>query len=54
MIKENKIKLKGGYIPSRLEGEELERYLMERKRGCGIHKSQKDYKRREKHQKRLW
>lgn len=54
MIKENKIKLKGGYIPSRLEGEELERFLMERKRGCGSHKSQKDYKRREKHQKRLW
>lgn len=40
MIKENKIKLKGGHIPSRLEGEELERYLMERKRGCGRHKSQ--------------
>ncbi len=56
MLKQNKrtIKLKGGYIPTSLEGEDLEVYLRERKRGCGRHKSQKDYKRREKHKQRWY
>ena len=31
----DKITLKGGYIPTKLEGEELPRFLQERKRGCG-------------------
>lgn len=43
--------LEGGHIPQRFEGEELQKYLMERSRGCGGHKSKKDYKRREKFQK---
>lgn len=54
MKKQNKITLKGGYIPQSLEGEELERFLIERKRGCGRHKSAKDYRRIEKHRKRLY
>lgn len=44
--------LKGGYKPLKLEGEELQIYLRERSRGCGVHKSKKDYRRREKHQKK--
>lgn len=35
-----------------LEGEELQKYLQERKRGCGSHRSKKDYRRKEKHQKK--
>lgn len=38
----------------KLEGEELQRFLMERKRGCGRHKSAKDYKRKDKHRKKLY
>ena len=45
----DKFTLKGGYIPSRLEGEELQRFLQERKRGCGSHRSKKDYRRKPKH-----
>ena len=45
----DKITLKGGYIPTKLEGEELQRFLQERKRGCGSHGSKKDYKRNPKH-----
>lgn len=48
----DKITLKGGYIPTRLEGEELQKYLQERKRGTGSHRSKKDYRRREKHIRR--
>lgn len=43
------ITIKGGYVPTKLEGEELQRFLQERKRGCGSHKSAKDYKRKSKH-----
>lgn len=50
----NKIILKGGYIPTKLEGEELQKFLQERKRGCGSHGSKKDYRRKEKHQKKGW
>lgn len=49
----DKILLKGGYIPTKLEGEELQRYLQERKRGTGSHRSKKDYRRHEKHRKNL-
>lgn len=38
---------------NKLEGEELQRFLMERKRGCGRHKSKRDYTRKEKHRKGL-
>lgn len=48
-MQNNKITLKGGYIPTKLEGEELQKYLQERKRGCGSHSSKKDYKRNLKH-----
>lgn len=48
----DKITLKGSYIPTKLEGEELQRFLQERKRGCGSHRSAKDYKRNPKHKKR--
>lgn len=44
--------LKGGYVKTGLEGEELQKYLQERKRGCGSHRSKKDYRRREKHTKK--
>ena len=47
-------KIEGGYRPQKLEGDELQKYLMERSRGCGSHKSKKDYRRREKHQKKLF
>lgn len=50
----DKITLKGGYIPTKLEGEELQRYLQERKRGTGSHKSAKDYRRKEKHTKKFY
>lgn len=50
----DKITLKGGYIPTKLEGEELQRFLQERKRGCGSHASKKDYRRKEKHSKRYY
>ena len=46
--KNMRVTLKGGYIPTKLEGEELQRYLQERKRGCGAHKSKKDYRRKDK------
>ncbi len=39
---------------NKLEGDELQRYLMERKRGCGRHKSKKDYSRHGKHKRRLY
>ncbi|WP_304428093.1 hypothetical protein [uncultured Clostridium sp.] len=45
----DKITLWGGYIPTKLEGEELQRFLQERKGGCGSHGSKKDYKRNTKH-----
>ena len=48
----DKITLRGGYIPTKLEGEELQRFLQERKRGCGSHRNVKDYKRNPKHKKR--
>ena len=48
------ITLKGGYIPTKLEGEELQRFLQERKRGCGSHKSIKDYKRKDKRYRKEW
>lgn len=48
-MKKDKIVLKGGYIPTKLEGEELQIYLRERKRGCGVHKSKKDYRRKGKY-----
>lgn len=48
-MKIDSIKLKGGYIPQKLEGEELQKYLQERKRGCGSHRSKKDYRRKPKH-----
>lgn len=51
MKKENNLIIKGGYIPTKLEGEELQQFLQERKRGCGSHKSEKDYRRKEKHRK---
>lgn len=50
----DKITLKGGYIPTKLQGEELQKYLQERKRGTGSHRSKKDYRRNEKHRKRLY
>ena len=46
------ITLKGGYIPTKLEGEELQKFLQERKRGGGSHKSIKDFKRQPKHRKK--
>lgn len=46
--------LKGGHIKIKMEGEELQKYLQERKRGCGWHGSKKDYKRKEKHHKKLY
>ena len=45
------VKIKGGYIPTKLEGEELQRFLQERKRGCGSHRSSKDYQRKSKYGK---
>lgn len=54
MKKNNKMTLRGGYIPTSFEGEELQRFLQERKRGCGSHRSKKDYRRREKHQKKWY
>lgn len=45
----DKIVLKGGYIPSKIE--DVEQFLQERVRGCGRHKSGKDYKRRPKYRK---
>lgn len=51
MNKDNNIILKGGYIPTKVEGEELQKFLQERKRGCGSHKSKKDYRRTSKHKK---
>lgn len=44
-----KVVLKGGYVPTKLEGEELQKFLQERKRGCGSHRSKKDYRRNPKH-----
>lgn len=54
MSNTNKITLKGGYIPTKLEGEELQRFLQERKRGCGLHGSKKDYRRNQKHKRKGW
>ncbi len=53
-VNTNKITLKGGYIPTKLEGEELQRFLQERKRGCGVHRSKKDYKRNPKHRGKMY
>lgn len=50
----SKIVLKGGYIPTKLEGEELQKFLQERKRGCGSHRSKKDYRRKQKHKGKGW
>lgn len=50
----NKIVIQGGYIPTKLEGEELQKFLMERKRGCGSHKSKKDYRRNPKHKNKQY
>lgn len=50
----NKLTLKGGYIPTKLEGEELQKFLQERKRGCGSHRSKKDYRRSQKHKGKGW
>jgi len=50
----DKITVKGGYIPTKLEGEELQRYLQERNRGVGSHRSKKDYRRKEKHSKKYY
>lgn len=49
MKKQKNIIIKGGYVPTSLEGEELQRFLSERKRGVGVHKSKKDYRRKPKH-----
>lgn len=54
MSDNNKITLKGGYIPTKLEGEELQKFLQERKRGCGSHRSKKDYRRNQKHKGKGW
>lgn len=51
-MKKNKVILKGGYVPTKLTGEELQSYLQERNRGCGAHRSKKDYRRKDKHSKR--
>lgn len=50
----DKITLKGGYIPQKLEGEALQTYLKERSRGAGVHRSKKDYRRNQKHKGRGW
>lgn len=52
MKKQKNIIIKGGYVPTSLHGEELQRFLSERKRGVGAHKSKRDYRRKEKHSKR--
>lgn len=39
---------------NKMTPEELQKYLMERKRGCGRHKSIKDYNRKKKHKRRLY
>lgn len=51
-MKNETITLKGGYIPTKLKGEELQRHLQERKRGCGVHRSKKDYRRKDRANKR--
>ena len=50
-MKTVQVSITGGYVPTRLVGEELQKYLQERKRGCGSHRSKKDYRRKEKHKK---
>lgn len=45
------IKIKGGYVPTKMSPEELEVYIRERNRGCGSHSSKKDYRRRDKHRR---
>lgn len=49
----DKITLKGGYVPQKLEGEALQTYLKERSRGAGVHKSKKDYSRKVKHKNKV-
>lgn len=39
---------------NKMTPEELQIYLKERNRGCGRHKSAKDYKRKDKHKRRLY
>lgn len=51
-MKDMTIKLKGGYIPTKMSQEELEIYLRERNRGCGSHSSKKDYKRKDRSNRR--
>lgn len=51
MSKSHKKVNERGYIPTKFEGEELQKFLQERSRGCGSHKSPKDYKRTPKHKK---
>lgn len=46
--------IEGGHKKVKMEDEQLQSYLKERSRGCGSHKSVKDYKRRDKHQKRYF
>lgn len=44
--KNNKLILKGGYIPTKIEN--IHEHLQELKRGTGIKKSKKDYNRKKK------
>lgn len=53
-MKIEKITLKGGHVPTKMEGEELQKYFQEIKRGCGGHKSKKDYRRKPKHRGKGW
>lgn len=41
--------IKGGYVKVKMSPEELEVFMRERKRGCGRHKSKRDYTRKKKH-----
>lgn len=42
----DKIKIKGGHVPHKMSKEEVAIFFQERKRGCGKHKSKKDYDRK--------
>ena len=41
--------IKGGYVRTKMDSEDLQNHLRERKRGCGRHKSKRDYSRKKKH-----
>ncbi len=43
-----KFTIKGGHVPYKMTREELEAFLREQKRGCGSHKSKRDYNRKKK------